>query len=377
MGLGKLFPSCRYVWVLVIVVGVALAGTVVLCLSTLVFPHFLLGDFTVTFYRSANYALQGHNVYINSYPNPRDGREYPPYSPIWVVYHAVPLAGLSLHVAEALRFLLELVLVPFLALISARWAGLGNNCKIILLSIAPWFIMLVLAGQVSVLVYIGILLCYFGSRRADYLMIGVGLWLLLLKPHIGALVVLAVLLYAWRNRILIKSLAVLFGLAIVTSLAQPTWIGDLMLLAVKRLENPRILDSVLLLPGYPYAQLSLLFVSALLFALYFFYSRDRLPSKWLWSVLVTISLIAGLHTVPYDWLNLMLPLAILMRQRWGAALTIALYLYPLIWAAFLFLLDWHLLAPTIIPSVILGALFVSRYKQWAKALTRHMSSHAA
>jgi len=357
--------------------GIILLFVTVYGLATFVFPHTLLGDFTVTFYRAANYVLQEQNVYRNAYPNPLDGRNYPPYSPIWIVYYAVPLALLPLHVAEALRFLLELALLPLLALTSAHWAGLKDSRLVILLAIAPWFFFLLLAGQFSVLVFTALLLSYAGIRRANFWMLGVGLWFLALKPHIVALILLAALFYAWRNRILFQALVVFGVLALVSSLAQPAWMGELFGLTVERLKHPDILDSVRLLPGYPYAQLGVLAIGAIFFVIYFARSAERAPSKWLWSVLVTISLLAGLHSMLYDWLNLMLPLAILMRQRWGVRLTIALYLYPLIWGAFLFSLEWHLLFPTVIPSVILGALFVSQYKQSEKSQENQASFHAA
>lgn len=353
--------SQKYFLVLTVLACIVILAVATTFAATFVFARIPLNDFTVTFYHAGNYLLRGENVYVNSYLDPRSGREYPPYSPIWVVYPAVPLALFPLHFAEAIRFLLELALLPLMAVVSANWAELKNNWKTALLMVAPWFSILILAGQVSMFVFTGILLSFFGIRRASYFMIGVGLWLLLLKPHIVALILFAVVLYAWRSRILFKSLVVLFGLAIATSLAQPLWINDLAMLTMERLKNPRVLDSVLLLPGYPVAQLSLLAVVGTLFMLYFIRSSERAPSKWSWSVLVTVSLIAGLHTVPYDWLNLMLPLAMLMRQRWGVVLTIALYLYPLIWSAFLFGLDFHFISPTIIPSVILVALLADNY----------------
>lgn len=361
MGQTRFIFFTRYPWLVPLVLGVLFFLIAVLLLARFGFAYLPLNDFTFTFYRAGNYLLQEQNVYYNAYPDPRDGKEYPPYNPIWIVYYAVPLAMLPLHVAEAWRFVFELVMLPLLALIAGRWAGLKNNWLVVLLAVAPWFLILVLAGQVSFIVLTAILLCYFGIRRANFWMVGIGIWFLALKPHIVILIGLAVLLYAWRNRILLKSLIVFFVLALLSSLAQPTWISDLAMLTIERLKNPRIFDSVLLLPGYPYVQLSVLMVTALFFSIYFFRSRQLVPSKWLWSVLVTISLLGGLHTVPYDWLNLMLPLAILMRRRWGVVLTVGLYIYPLIWSLFLFGLDWRLIPPTITPSIILGALLTQRY----------------
>src|SRR5437868_14989738 len=70
-----------------------------------------LGDFTFTFYPAANYVLRGENIYLNAYPNPYTGREYPPYSPIWIVYHALPFAYLPMDQAVALRLFLDLALL--------------------------------------------------------------------------------------------------------------------------------------------------------------------------------------------------------------------------------------------------------------------------
>jgi hypothetical protein len=191
-------------------------------------------------------------------------------------------------------------------------------------------------------------------------MLGVGIWFLLLKPHIIGLILLAVVLYAWRNRMLFKTMLVVGALAVVSSVVQPLWVADLATLTLERLKNPRMLDSVLLLPGYPFAQLALLTIGAVLLCAYFVRSAETIPTKWLWCVLVTTSLIAGLHTVPYDWLNLMLPLALLMRQRWGVWLTTGLYMYPLFWGALWLGLEVNLISPTVIPSVVLGALLVDK-----------------
>ena len=60
------------------------------------FADTILGDFTVTFYRAAEYMLRGENVYFGKYPNPLNGRDYPPYSPIWVVYPSIPFTALPL-----------------------------------------------------------------------------------------------------------------------------------------------------------------------------------------------------------------------------------------------------------------------------------------
>jgi hypothetical protein len=90
------------------------------------FADTILGDFTVTFYRAAEYMLRGENVYFGKYPNPLNGRDYPPYSPIWVVYPSIPFTALPLDVAEALRFLLDVALVPLLAYIATRWTRLGD-----------------------------------------------------------------------------------------------------------------------------------------------------------------------------------------------------------------------------------------------------------
>lgn len=354
----------RYRLVMWIAAGVIVFSIALPLLSIFVFPRVLLVDFAVTFYPAGNHLLRGENIYFNDYPNPNDLKQYPPYSPIWVVFHALPLAGLPLQWAAALRFLLDVALLPLMALLSGKWAGLQDKRKIVLLALAPWFVMLVLAGQVSILIFVGILLSYYGIRRADSWMVGIGLVFLLLKPHIVALLVVAVLLFAWRNRILFRSLGLSLVLMFIGSLTQPLWIFDIVHLWAERLRHPIELDSVRLLPGYPYSQLGLLIVGSIVLVLHFVRSPGKGPSKWLWSVLVTVSLLGGLHTMPYDWINLMLPLAILIWQRWGVVLTIMLYLYPLFYALMLLTVDIQLIPFTIIPSIVLVALFGSRL--WEK-----------
>jgi hypothetical protein len=341
---------------------VFLAGILIVALVWLIqwtMPDLVLVDFSFTFYRAARYLLRGENVYINVYPHPSNGREYPPFNPIWILYSVVPISGFPHSGAEALRFLFDLAAIPFLAFLCARWAGVESVSRIGLLALAPWHFMVLYSGQWSALALLGLFMCYWGTRRANVSVTAVGLLLVLAKPNVTVSVTLATLLFAWRRGILFKTVALFIALAAVFSLAQPTWMFDLLSLYLNRMVHPRLDDSMLLLPGYPWTQMVLLATSTLFLLTYFWKSREIQPPLWLWALLTCVSLVGALHTFTYDWLLLMLPLAWLLRQRYMIYVVGALYAYPFVWA-FLLSLRIVLPAPTIIPFAILIALIIWR-----------------
>ena len=246
----------------VIAVCVVVFG-IVLYLTIRMFATWRLEDFANTFYPAGNYLLRGENVYLNVYPHPTNGREYPPYAPIWALYSILPLVVFPSQTAEALRFLLDLAALPFLAYLCTRWAKLGGAWLGVLLVLAPWHVTEMSTGQWTVLVFLGVFLSYWGARHANPGMMATGLWLLLIKPNIVALIILAAVIYAWRARILLKTMVILIVLVTLSSLAQPGWFMDLLRLYVDRLAHPRPADSILLLPGYPWSQIVLLATGAL------------------------------------------------------------------------------------------------------------------
>lgn len=318
-----------------------------------------LGDFTVTFYRTARYFLRGENVYINSYPHPFNGREYPPYAPIWSLLVFIPFGTWSLPEAEALRVMLDIAFLPFLAYLSVRWAGLRGIIPGVLLALAPWLLTQLNSGQLTPLVFLGIFLSYWGVRKPSAPMVGVGLWFLLAKPNIVSLVVLATLIFAWRSKILVRSLAILVCLVAIASVAEPLWWVDLLGLYVDRLAHPRLADSILLLPGYPWPQLVLLTAVAIFTIWYVWRFSLVRPGPWLWAVLTVASLVGAIHSFIYDWQLLMLPMALLLRTRWGTVLTLMVYMYSLLWVILPTNVDILIPSVVMIPALVMLATYIS------------------
>jgi hypothetical protein len=350
----------RTVLLLLAIVALALLLTAV---AARTFDGLVLVDFVVTFYRAAGYLLNGENIYLNAYPSPLNDRQYPPFGPIWMIGAVVPFRAHSLPLAQAIRFVIDLAAIPLLAYICARLAGLKSVGLIILLAIAPWNAILLFAGQWTGAMLLGTVLCYLGVRRTNAGMTAVGLWLLWFKFHIAALVILAALLFAWRNKILLKTLALLGMPVLIFSIAQPTWMFDVTQLYIDRLANPRAADSVLLLPGYPWSQLLLLVAGTLGFVIHLCKSPERQPTLWLWVILATASLVGALHTFAYDWLMLMLPLAWLLRDRRAVFLIVALYAYAFAWALGELAFIVSLPSPAIIPSIVLLATLIPLLKE--------------
>lgn len=339
----------------------ALLLVALVALTVPLFASWQLADFSVTFYRAAQYMLRGENVYFNSYPHPSNGREYPPYAPIWILYAMVPFGALPLPVAEALRFWIDIGMLALLGYLSARWSRLHRFGASAMLLLAPWLLTELSTAQLTPFVFIGIFLSYWGVRRSNAVETAIGLWLMLSKFTIVSLVIFATVVFAWRKGILGRTLAILGVLIVLASLWSPTWILDVVKLYTERLATPRVGDSVLLLPGYPWSQLILLAFTSGSLIVYLWRSREIQPARGIWAVLTTVSLVGALHTFVYDWQLLMLPLALLLRERWGMWITLFLYLYALSWAIFYVGMQVFVPSVQIIPLIVLIAVLIRQF----------------
>lgn len=311
--------------------------TILLVLSLVVanvsmFSMWSLGDYQVSFYKSARYLLRGDNIYTSPYPHPFIGREYPPFNPIWAIHTIVPISVFPLNLAGSLRYFIDLLMIPFVIYLCARMVNLNTRWGILFVATAPWHYITLYSGQWTVLVFLGMLLCYYGIHRRNVPLVVIGVWLAMIKVNLALLIILATLWLAWRNGIFSRTVAWLVVLVTLSSLAQPLWLYDLLMLYYDRLQNPRLVDSLLLLPAYPWAQLILLAMGILFASWYLMRDRVSKPEPWFWALLITIGLVSALHTFTYDWLVLGLPMAWLLRDRvkriWWLAM---LYVYPLIW----------------------------------------------
>jgi hypothetical protein len=319
-----------------------------------------LGDFTVTFYRAGLYLLRGENVYTQPYPHPTLDRQFPPFNPIWILYFTVPLSVFPLEIAQGIRFAMEFIGIGLCTYLSMRWARIRRAGLVVLLAAAPWNMFELITGQWSAFALLGTLLCYLGTQQASAWTVAVGLWLVLVKPNITSLIVFATLAFAQRRGILLPVLGRLMLLIAITSIAQPTWIADLLELYLDRLVHPRPVDSLLLLPGWPWSQLLLLAGTGLILLVYVWKVRDAQPTPWLWSVLTCVSLVGAIHTFTYDWLMLMLPIAWLLRDWRGTWFTLFIYAYPLLWDLLAPTVSIWLVSPSLIPLSVLVALLLGR-----------------
>ncbi len=113
--------------------------------------------------------------------------------------------------------------------------------------------------------------------------------------------------------------------------------------------------------------LLMLAAGALFLIFYLWRSREPQPTLWLWAMLVTLSLVGALHTFLYDWMMLMLPLALLLRERGGLWFLLALYAYPFIWAVCALVFGIPVPPVTIVPAATLIALALWRSRLGAAA----------
>ncbi len=201
---------------------------------------------------------------------------------------------------------------------------------------------------------LGVLVSYVGLRRSQPITAAVGLWLALAMPNVTSFVCLAVLLYAGRQRVLLKLLATFLALIVLTSLLQPSWLLDLLALYRERLLHPQpTYFPTMVLPGFPWTQLLLIVCGLIILVFIVRKSQDNRPSLGAWSVLTCCSLVSALHIFTYDWLLLMLPLAWQLQQRAGFYVVAALNAYPLVWALLPPIQSIMVLSPVFIPSALL------------------------
>jgi len=323
-----------------------------------------LGDYQVSFYKSAQYLLHGDNIYTSPYPHPTLGREYPPFNPVWAIHTIIPISVFPLKQAVSLRYGIDLVMIPFVIYLCARMVHLNTHWVFIFVVAAPWHFITLYSGQWTTLVFLGMLLCYYGVHRRHAPLVAIGIWLAMIKVNLTLPIILVTLWLVWRNEMFSKTIKWLVVLVTIFSLAQPLWFYDLLMLYYNRLQTPRLADSVLLLPGYPWSQLILL-VSGIVFASWYLARTHMLkPEPWFWALLIALGLVSALHTFTYDWLILALPIIWLLhdnvRRIWWLAL---LYVYPFIWmmvlralgvsihsafftpGEFMMLVVWSILAP--------------------------------
>lgn len=315
-----------------------------------------LSDFNVTFYPVARHLLNGESVYLSAYPHPFNGREEPPLGPLWIFYTLIPFGTLPLPIAEGLRVALDAIAIPFLAYLCAQWARLRQIGLGILLVVAPWLLLELHTGQFTPLVLLGTLLCYWGTRRASAPMTAVGLWLASAKYNLVILVLLATLYFAWRQKILTRTLTILAILIVLASAPNPSWFIEVFQMYVPRMTTAHPLDVVLLLPFFPWGQVTVLILSLAILVTFLWRNQPVQPTRWLWAVLTGVSLLCAFHTFPYDWLMLMLPLALLLRERRAPLFVASVYAYAFLWAALL-VADWvRLPSPAMIPIVVVIAV---------------------
>jgi hypothetical protein len=344
---------------LILIIALLLLGAFLLFpLTNQLLPYWRFGDFGATFYPAARYLLRGENAYINDFTYTLDGTQHPPYNPIWILLAAVPLGTLPLESALGLRFLLDLAAVLVCAHLCARWVGIRDIPRTILLAVAPWLVVVFYSGQWSSLAIIGMLLCYWGLKHDDVAMISVGILLAAARPQITELVILATVLLAWRRGSLLKIVVLTLTCVVVFSLVQPSWLVDLFRLYIDRMIHPRPLDSILLLPGWPILQIVVIVASAIGIVLWVWRAPDPQPTTHLWAVLAGVGLISALHEFTYDWIILMMPLAWLLRDKRVIVLVIALYSYIFVWAFAKIGTTFVLPSPVILPSLTLGLVIV-------------------
>ncbi|HLO13880.1 MAG TPA: glycosyltransferase family 87 protein [Anaerolineales bacterium] len=256
-----------------------------------------------------------------------------PYPP-WYALSTFYLGLLPAKVAATLWFELNLVML-FLSiwLLTDGWPG---RLRLIAFPLALFFLPVLGAlsvGQYDFPVLLGISLLIYSLRRENIALTTLGVVLLIFKPHVGALVLLSVLIYligsrnSFGRRVIRSSLLAAVFLSIVGFAADPAWIISYpkMLLNYQNEGNVTTCSECASLPVWlsrwlfdgslttaAIIAVVLLVILAAVF-LVIRYALLKSPALLLTSSL-SITLLVSPYLYNYDFLLLLVPFAVLIKE---------------------------------------------------------------
>lgn len=286
--------------------------------------------------------------------------EFHPYPyPPWYALATLPLALLPVAVAARMWFLLNLAMIAAAAwLLTPRWrAPLRLFGILAAVMFIPAFGLLIV-GQYSAPVLLGAALFVWAARRESPLGLAAALGLMTFKPHIGLFLALAG--FGWlilRRREAFARRAILFTvllavfLAVAGLLADSRWPLTYLDSLLRYRDIPGVQSCGLcasfsvglarLATGQPntgQAAVLSVFLGVGLLGLFYWRFRGQLAdAPLLVSLAVAFTLLAYPYLLNYDYILLLVPLAVLVgrvRSLSGRAALLAAYLLP--WVALAF-----------------------------------------
>ncbi len=311
--------------------------------------------------------------------------EFHPYPyPPWYALATLPLAALPISVAARMWFLLNLAMIAASSwLLTPHWRPPARLFGILAaVMFIPAFGLLIV-GQYSAPVLLGVALFLWAARRQSPFGIAMGLGLMTFKPHIGLFLALAG--FGWlvfrrreafaRQAILFTALLAAF-LAIIGLLADSRWplayFGSLL-----RYRDIPGVQSCGLCASFSVglnrlatgqsdtgqAAILSIFLGLGLLGLFIWRFRENLSDAFLlMSLVVAFTLLVDPYLLNYDYILLLVPLAILtgqIRALTGRAALLAAYLLP--WAVLAFGRDSNPLLA--ISTLLLVALLWQKNRQ--------------
>jgi hypothetical protein len=332
-------------------------------LAPLPIPYYQ--DFSVLYF--ANKALL-NGIALYDYPaqvewvlaQTRPDFTFHPYPyPPWYALATLPIATLPIMVAARMWFLLNLGMIAAAAwLLTSRWRTPLRLFSILgAVLFIPAFGLLIV-GQYSAPVLLGAALFLWAARRESALGIAAALGLMTFKPHIGLFLALAAFgLLIYRRETAFARRAMLFTLILAVFLAAVGLLADLAwpLTYLESLGRYRDIPGVQscglcaslsvglvrLVTGQPEtgkAALVSIFLGMGLLGLFYWRFRARLAdAALLMPLAILFTLLVDPYLLNYDYILLLVPLAMLLeRVRWLAGRAILALAYLLPWVALAF-----------------------------------------
>jgi hypothetical protein len=329
-----------------------------------------LRDFDQTFYPAIRYTLAGQNPYTAYYEMTDQGAPPSFFNPPWLLLILLPFGLFPLTLAHAL-WVVFLIGITFVAASQLKWWGLKGIWPLALVAL-PWSLIGILFGQVTSLVFLGAVLCIVEVTKPDRryqsgLIILLGLALVGIKPQLGILIALPLLLWLWRQRdkrlrMIVIGGGLVLGLAFVVT---PPWLMA-RAVAVQQITAPHwksTLERELLLWQLP--TWIAWIIRAIVVAVMVLWVRQakNLTPSW-WSAWLAAVLIITPYTRAYDGVLLLPILGQLIAQHKlrTLAFLIILVLYsrlpfgelgsvmaPLV--AWWLFVPWHSLIANVVPDI--------------------------
>jgi hypothetical protein len=346
--------------IFIFVVGILVFGMVILAISYFIkLPVLHNTDFFVLYFSNRSmlngihlYDYPAQVEYIRSLTQTDQAFLPYPYPP-WYALSTFYLALFPIDVASRVWFLLNLMMISLsVGLLTFKWKLRHRIYAILLASLFVPVLGLLMVGQYSVPVLLGVSILFWALQKESALGTALAMGLLTFKPHLGIIVGITTfiwLVYYWRKRFarcaIVLTISIAIFLSIIGFIADPVW----PLNYIKSLENYREISGVIscgICASFPVMIVELVtdqgnvfqgalvsvFLTAGFAGLFIWQFQNRLRDITLLIVLsIAFTLLVSPYLLSYDFVLLLVMFIVVYEQehsRLGRLVLIGAYILP-------------------------------------------------